>query len=207
MATPDLTATINAILTTTSDTTLLRAILADGGVAWHKTDAVLILNGVGGQHVTWPLKAFGYLMANDVLTWDWTYNIHGDFGQDSESGNAFIKHSSLTQSLVATVAPQPQELAGKAMISGIGKVVKVNIDLTKEDDGVWHLTVHAEHEVFDPEKQFEIIYRFGNFSPELSEMKDIQLDSLMYFQGTVHSKDEESKHIIVQVLHHTVVLV
>ncbi|EGF98064.1 uncharacterized protein MELLADRAFT_69601 [Melampsora larici-populina 98AG31] len=216
---PDLTATINAILTTTSDlitlfdlfhpqTMLLRLRLPANSIAWHKTNTQLILKSVDGQPLVYPLKAYGFLTAEDKFIRQWTYNIHGAIGQDEESSDVFIKHSSLSQSLVATAPPQQHDLAGKAMISGIGKVVKVNIDNLNED-GEWHLTLYAEHEAFDPEGrakiQFVIIYQFGNFSPELCEMKAIEIESFMYFQGLFLRQDVETKRLIVQVVCHTVV--
>ncbi|EGF98079.1 uncharacterized protein MELLADRAFT_69587 [Melampsora larici-populina 98AG31] len=152
---PDMAASINTILNTTSETTILRPQTIPDAVAWHKTNTNLILKDEQGQHVTSPLKAYGFSLASEVLTRHWTYNIHGGLGQNTITGEYFVKHSSITQSLVVTVPPQPQHLAGKAMISGIGKVVKVNIDNLNED-GDWHLTVQAEHDIFNPEVRHDL---------------------------------------------------
>ncbi|EGG10426.1 uncharacterized protein MELLADRAFT_102984 [Melampsora larici-populina 98AG31] len=156
---PDLTATMNTIITTTSETSQLRA--PESGLAWHQTDTELILKSIAEAPIVSPLKAYGYITSKDMLTRNWTYSLNGAVGFIEDSGTVFIKHSSLTQSLVATVPPQQQDLAGKASISGIGKVVKVNMDNLNED-GEWHLTVHAEHDVFDPESS-------GHCSPDLDD--------------------------------------
>ncbi|EGG02398.1 uncharacterized protein MELLADRAFT_110218 [Melampsora larici-populina 98AG31] len=203
---PRQTASLSAILTTTSDATLLR--LPPGGVAWHKSETHIVFKGPEGQPVLSPLTAYGYVMADDALTRHQTYHIHGAVGVDLDDGAAFIKHSSITQSLVATIPPEPVELAGKAMISSIGKVQKVAFDNVNED-GEWQLTVQAEHEIFNPEDRkalhFPITYCFGYFSPGLSEMGDIEINTLMWFVGTVDSKDLVSNQLIVQVLEYGIV--
>ncbi|EGG07382.1 uncharacterized protein MELLADRAFT_105951 [Melampsora larici-populina 98AG31] len=197
---PPLTAKISAIVTATSEAMLLRLRLPDGGSAWHKTKTELILKDPNGQPQVFPLKAYGLLMADDVLKRDHTYHIHGPLGVDPVDG-AFIKHSSMTQSLVATVPPQHADLAGKAWICSTGKVLRVAFE--NVEDGEWHLTVQAEHEIFDPEERaalrFVITYRFGHFSPELSEMENIEVNTLMTFEGLVVSLDHESKQLVVQV--------
>ncbi|EGG09412.1 uncharacterized protein MELLADRAFT_104095 [Melampsora larici-populina 98AG31] len=177
---PRKTASLSAILTSTSDATLLRLPGPQGGVAWHKSETELVLKDAAGQPVLSPLKAYGYVMADETLTRNHTYHIHGAVGVDEHSA-AFIRHSSITQTLVATTSPNPANLAGKAMISSIGKVLHVAVDNVDEDDGEWHLTVQAEHEIYDP---------------ELSEMGDIEINSLMWFVGCVVSK--ESNQFIVQ---------
>ncbi|EGG07575.1 uncharacterized protein MELLADRAFT_105533 [Melampsora larici-populina 98AG31] len=204
-----LTAKISAIITATSDAMFLRLRLPDGGAAWHQTETELILKDQRGQPLVCNLTAYGLLMADDVLTRDYTYHIHGPVGVDPDSG-AFIKHSYITQSLVATVKPQEAHIAGKAWISSTGKVIQVAWDNVSEE-GEWHLTVQAEHEIFDPEKRttlhFAITYCFGHFSPELSEMDNIQVNTVMRFEGLVTSKHPESNELIVQVLSHGFVVV
>ncbi|EGF97238.1 uncharacterized protein MELLADRAFT_114490 [Melampsora larici-populina 98AG31] len=206
---PPLIATLSAILTATSDSTMLHPRLVDGGVAWHKTDTQLVLKDEEGQHVITPLKAYGYILANELLTRGHTYHIHGPVGVDLEDGAAFVRHSVLTQSLVSVEPPQPADLAGKAMLSSVGKVLRVTLDNANKE-AQWHFTVQAEHEVFEPEGgrslRFPITYRFGYFSPELSDIRNIAVNTVMWFQGLVVSKDDQSKQLIIQVLHHGVVV-
>ncbi|EGG02310.1 uncharacterized protein MELLADRAFT_91377 [Melampsora larici-populina 98AG31] len=139
-------------------------------------------------------------MADDVLIRGHTYHIHGPVGVDPEGG-AFIKHSYITQSLVATVPPQHADLAAKAWICSTGKVIRVAWDNVNED-GEWHLTVKAEHHTFEPDERrelhFAITYRFGHFSPELSEMEDIEVNTLMTFEGLVTSQDQQTDELVVQ---------
>ncbi|EGG08369.1 uncharacterized protein MELLADRAFT_105099 [Melampsora larici-populina 98AG31] len=95
----------------------------EGGVAWHQTETNLVLKDNKGQPILSPLKAYGLSISDDFLVRNHTYHIHGPVGVDLVDGDAFIKHSIMTQSLVATIPPQPEDLSGKAKISAIGKVL------------------------------------------------------------------------------------
>ncbi|EGG08896.1 uncharacterized protein MELLADRAFT_84420 [Melampsora larici-populina 98AG31] len=180
-----LTAKISAILTAKSNATLLHLCLREGDSAWHQSETKLILKDQRGDPLPCNLRAYGLLMADNVLIHNHTYHIHGPVGVDPNSG-AFIKHSCITQTLVATVPPQQGDLAAKAWINSTGKVLRVVWDNVSEE-GEWHLTVQAEHEIFNP---------------DLSEMEDIQVNTMMTFEGLVISKDQENNELIVQVLSH-----
>ncbi|EGG07918.1 uncharacterized protein MELLADRAFT_105405 [Melampsora larici-populina 98AG31] len=212
-----LTAKISAILTATSDVrqtfpfiyytfafiraTLLRLRLPDGSSAWHKSKTKLILKGVRGQPMVCPLKAYGLLMADDVLIRGQTYHIHGPVGVDPVGG-AFIKHSYITQSLVATVPPRQAELAEKAYISSTGRVLRVAWD-NVNDDGDWHLTVEAEHDIFDPEvsvlvKPFvSYCFLLNSFISYLGENRVALCDNLSlwaFFSGVIRDGGHRSEH-------------
>ncbi|EGG00017.1 uncharacterized protein MELLADRAFT_93921 [Melampsora larici-populina 98AG31] len=200
-------AVIGAILRATADPVPVDP--AKTGMAWRGTATDLVLVDAEGKTFTVPLEAFGFNLPSDLLRRDHTYHLSGDLGQKS-TGEAFIKHSELTQSKICSSAPDHESIAGKTTMSAIGKVVNVSLDNDNEDEE-FHLTVEAEHEGFDPRGNksvsFEIIYRFGYFTPALKEARYIKKGSSVYFQGTLVSQDPQSKRFIVQVMQHAEIAV
>ncbi|EGG09042.1 uncharacterized protein MELLADRAFT_61251 [Melampsora larici-populina 98AG31] len=201
----NLTTILSAVVTATSEATRL----FPGAIAWHATESDLALKLVGENVVSEPLHTLGFALEYDLLNRGSTYLLTGPFGQDPDTGRALMKHSPLTESKLSNHTPDPKELAGKASISGVGKVLEAVMDNITNAGGEWNLTVQAEHEYYDPETQrkldFVITYRFGHFTPDLPELDEIQVGSLMWLQGNIVNKDKHSKRFIVQVLHHYVI--
>ncbi|EGG07145.1 uncharacterized protein MELLADRAFT_62897 [Melampsora larici-populina 98AG31] len=197
------TVVLSAILRTIAEP--VRIDPGEGGMAWYGTPTELVLTNDEGRTFTEGLKALGLSLQSSILRRDWTYHVSGDFGQNPITREAFIKHSEMTQSEICASAPAHQAIAGKATICGTGKVVNVSFDNFNEDEE-WHLTVEAEHDLFDPKQKqlikFEIIYCFGYFTPRVEEAEYIKKGASIFLQGTLVSQDPISKRFIAQVMHH-----
>ncbi|EGG05626.1 uncharacterized protein MELLADRAFT_107487 [Melampsora larici-populina 98AG31] len=141
------TATLSAILRTTTEPRPL-ANGHNGPIAWHSTQTELILSDANTSKV--QLNACGFGGQGDLLALGHTYHLSGPFGQ-RPSGASVIKYSSLTQADIGIIPPEQAQVAGKAIISGIGKVISFEYDDVADEDGSWNLTIDAEHNYFDPE--------------------------------------------------------
>ncbi|EGG00873.1 uncharacterized protein MELLADRAFT_111477 [Melampsora larici-populina 98AG31] len=122
-------------------------------LAHHMTPTRLVLKDDKGEPHSVPLKSLSLTLDTNFLHCNHTVYLSGTFGQNPVSRKVFIKHSALTQSEICSTVPDAKELAGRATISGIGKVVNVSLSLvdnpTNEEEQ-WHLTVDAKHKILDP---------------------------------------------------------
>ncbi|KAH9806869.1 hypothetical protein DFH28DRAFT_1141346 [Melampsora americana] len=182
--------------------------ISEGLLGWHHTQTQLILKDSVHDHIIEPLNAYGYGLPSDKLDRGQTYHIDGPFGQDLTSGQLQIQHSSFTQTEVGTHTPDYKELAGKAILTGVGKVLDVQLD-NVSNDGKWHLTVNAQHQFYETTgaggfKTFVVTYHFGHATPPSAEWKHIKRDSAMWLHGNVISKDMVTQRLLVQVIHHCV---
>ncbi|EGG11953.1 uncharacterized protein MELLADRAFT_59065 [Melampsora larici-populina 98AG31] len=149
------TAVLSAILRTTGDP--VRVHPGEDALSHHMTPTNLVLKDGEGEPLSVSVESLSLSMENDLLCRDRTVHLSGPFGVNPVSREAFIKHSPLTQSEICSAAPDPKEIAGKATISGIGKVVNVSLTLVDnltDEEEQWHLTVDAEHKIFDPKVIF-----------------------------------------------------
>ncbi|EGG00501.1 uncharacterized protein MELLADRAFT_67722 [Melampsora larici-populina 98AG31] len=195
----------NAIMTAIVPTVAHARGLTRGYMAYYTTEAQLFLKERPHPHATESLQAIGCTMESDILTRGKMYQLSGPFGQHPISGQAMIKHNRYTQCKVGTHTPDPNNLAGKASISALGKVLDMQFDDVNQPLGGWNLDVVAEHEFADTATtpgqshvyKFEMIYRFGVYTPLINEWHQIENASEILFHGTLHSKDPLTGRFIV----------
>ncbi|KAH9808607.1 hypothetical protein DFH28DRAFT_1087318 [Melampsora americana] len=171
----------------------------DDFMPWYLTPTTIVMldnhleRVMALGHVTPPERLFGGM----------TYHLSGPLGQDPNTGQAMVRHASDTQSQVPPPGPTQQALAGKAMVSGIGKVMNVQFDEVVNHGGSWNLTLNVQHDYYDrlQEKRFEFVitYCFGYLTPEIYEWKHIIPGVNMWLHGHVVYKDPVTKCFIVQV--------
>ncbi|EGG05153.1 uncharacterized protein MELLADRAFT_107850 [Melampsora larici-populina 98AG31] len=143
----DYTALLTTIVPTTAEATRVR--LGEEGVGWFSTPTSLTLKDDEGGHHIEPLTALGYVLPRHRLKQCRTYQLIGPLGIDSKTEEAFIKHTLDTRIEVGTHCPDLEALAGRSMLSGLGKVLNVTFD-NVAIPRVWNLTVTAQHHCYDP---------------------------------------------------------
>ncbi|EGG04601.1 uncharacterized protein MELLADRAFT_108256 [Melampsora larici-populina 98AG31] len=198
------TTIMTAIVPSTADG--VRIDFEDSQFGWHTANTSLSLkdsNETG--HVIEPLKAIGHVWGPDTLKRGRTYVLVGPFGQDLMTGENVIKYHSATKTEVGTHGADLDDLAGKALVNGLGLLLNVSYAEDPEIEGGWNLTVNAKHEWYDSVGEimleFAITYVFGHITPHRSKWGPIQAGATMWLNGTVFKKDPVSNRFIVKYLH------
>ncbi|EGG00164.1 uncharacterized protein MELLADRAFT_93844 [Melampsora larici-populina 98AG31] len=196
-------AVINAIVNVTSPPVAMNS----GQISFVENTASMTVVDLEGHAVPELLFTHGFGPAENTLQHHHTYSITGPFGQDSVTGRASIKHTPLNHADVTGINFPDCELAGRATITGVARVISFYLEDGPINGPDWDMVLTASHEYYDVIVQrrltFNVLYRFGHATPLGQFWPHITAGSAIWVHGNIISKDRDTLEFAVMVSQYT----
>ncbi|KAH9812947.1 hypothetical protein DFH28DRAFT_1084085 [Melampsora americana] len=177
--------------------------LTNGYVGWSRSPPQLILNDPDRSISVHPTTALGFITCNSSLKMSHSYNLSGPFCHNLETDAIIIEHTSNTQVDIGEYEDSYRNLAGRATISGVGRVTSVAFC---DPDCLflpWNMVLTVEHNYCDPTLHrttlFNIDYHFEQLTPAIHEWSSYTNGIEMWLYGNLDHKDKLTGHFVVNV--------
>ncbi|EGG08797.1 uncharacterized protein MELLADRAFT_61561 [Melampsora larici-populina 98AG31] len=178
---------------------------SDKVLAYHTCKTQLVLGHRHGRLITEVAFTKALCTSWNKLCCGRAYTISGPFGQDPVTKQASIKHTPMSQVDIGPWVYPHSHLAGKARLSGIGKIKSVIFEEGSRPGMPWNAVIVVTHDFSDPLTPqhppipFDMIYHFGHYTPLPYYWSDLAPGATIWIDASLFAKDAKTSSFIAQI--------